>query len=161
MGAQRLTKAKPQRRNAAKPSKPKKPPQATINKPFVDGIQSMMNQIGEANLVSHSASDGDAAPVHGSPGRPQGAKNVQRDEVDVAVPRCKVCKSTRRKPYGQPVVQIAAGTDVNDQPYTHVIARPTECCDCGQARRDISYENHPNLSADELLNRLVKKRGKR
>lgn len=156
-----MTKAKPQRRPAAKPSKSKKPPQATINKPFVDGIQSMMNQIGEANSVSHSASEGDAAPVQGSPGRPQGAKNVQRDEVDVAVSRCKVCKSTRRKPYGHPVVQIAAGTDVNDQPYTHVIARPTECCDCGQARRDISYENHPNLSADELLNRLVKKRGKR
>jgi hypothetical protein len=158
MGAQRLTKAKPQRRPAAKPSKPKKPPQATINKPFVDGIQSMMNQIGS----DISTGSSEVQPVgSGAPGRPQGAKNVQRDEVDVAVPRCKVCKSTRRKPYGQPVVQIAAGTDVNDQPYTHVIARPTECCDCGQARRDISYENHPNLSADELLNRLVKKRGKR
>jgi len=101
---------------------------------------------------------GTAAKQPVKSGRRQGSKNVQRDEVDVSLPRCKACGSTLRTPYGQPIVQIAAGTDVNGDSYTHVVARPTSCKDCGQARRDISYENHPTLSADQLHLKLVKKK---
>lgn len=92
------------------------------------------------------------------PGRRPGSKNVKRDEVDVLVSRCKSCQSTRRAPYGHAIVQECAGTDAFGKPFTHVIARPTTCKDCGQARRDISYENHPNKTAGQVEAKLSKGR---
>lgn len=91
------------------------------------------------------------------PGRRPGSKNVQRDEVDVVVSRCKNCESTKRTAYGHAIVQEAIGLDPKGKPFTHMIARPCKCRDCGQARRDISYENHPNKTAGEVEQKLFKK----
>ncbi len=96
-----------------------------------------------------------------SKGRPVGKKNIPRDEVEVTPSRCKGCGSTKRKPYGNLIVQIAAGKTVDGKPFTHMVARPTVCSDCGQARRDISYENYPKLSADELQAKLQLKKRKK
>jgi hypothetical protein len=69
--------------------------------------------------------------------------------------RCKGCGSTNRTPYsGKPIVQFAPGTDAQQRPFTHVITRNTECSDCGQRRRDVSYLNDPSKSASQVAGEL-------
>jgi hypothetical protein len=70
--------------------------------------------------------------------------------------RCKRCKSTNRTAYlGNPTVEFAPGKDINGNPFTHVISRRTECSDCGQARRDISYMNDPNRTSTQVRDELA------
>jgi hypothetical protein len=101
---------------------------------------------------SEAVATSDAKPAS----RPPGSKNLQRDEVMVEPSRCKRCKSTNRAPYlGNPTVEWAPGTDINGNPFTHVIGRRTECADCGQARRDISYMNDPSKTSTQVREELT------
>jgi len=73
-------------------------------------------------------------------GRPEKSKTVKRDQCEVHPSRC-ACGSTERKPYtGTPHVQEYSGIN-NGKEYTHIVRRVTKCARCGQARRDLSYEN--------------------
>lgn len=90
----------------------------------------------------------------GKPGRPAGSKTIPRQEVEVVVSRCKVCHSTNRTRYGNPIVQEATGTDPQGKPFTHVVARPTQCTDCGQARRDIAWLFDPGRLVSEIAQEL-------
>lgn len=102
--------------------------------------------------VTADKSDGSTKPAS----RPPGSKNLQRDEVMVEPSRCKRCRSTNRTPYlGNPTVEWAPGTDINGNPFTHVIGRRTECSDCGQARRDISYMNDPSKTSTQVRDALT------
>lgn len=87
-------------------------------------------------------------------GRPIGP-SVQRDEVTVIVSRCKRCGSTRRARYSanrQIIRNVRGGVEPGtNNPVTHLIVRPTRCLDCGQARRDVSYLNEPELSLDQVI----------
>jgi hypothetical protein len=88
-------------------------------------------------------------------GRPAGSRTQPRDEVMCEPSRCKGCGSTNRTAYsGKPIVQFAPGTDHRDQPFTHVITRNTECSDCHQRRRDVSYLNDPNKTAQQVAGEL-------
>ncbi len=86
-------------------------------------------------------------------GRPAGSRNRRYDTVRILPSRCAKCGSTRRTRYThtrrQPYPGLAHG-----EPYTHIARRRTTCADCGQARVDLAYENHPTdppivLSGDD------------
>jgi nitrate reductase cytochrome c-type subunit len=136
-----LAKKKPSTRSTRKPSKPKRP--------------SVSDSRTDPTDPSYQPDQTDLSTAK-PPSRPPGSKNIPRDEVMCEPSRCKTCKSTNRTAYlGNPTVEFAPGKDINGNPFTHVISRRTECADCGQARRDISYMNDPSRTSTELRNELA------
>jgi hypothetical protein len=88
-------------------------------------------------------------------GRPAGSRTRPRDEVMCDPSRCKACGSTNRIAYsGKPIVQFAPGKDPQGRPFTHVITRNTECSDCHQRRRDVSYLNDPSKTAQQVAGEI-------
>jgi hypothetical protein len=88
-------------------------------------------------------------------GRPAGSRTKPRDEVMCDPSRCKACGSTNRIAYsGKPIVQFAPGKDPQGRPFTHVITRNTECSDCHQRRRDVSYLNDPTKTAQQVAGEI-------
>ena len=88
-------------------------------------------------------------------GRPAGSRTRPRDEVMCDPSRCKACGSTNRIAYsGKPIVQFAPGKDPQGRPFTHVITRNTECSDCHQRRRDVSYLNDPTKTAQQVAGEI-------
>jgi RNase P subunit RPR2 len=154
--------ARVQKSESIQPEPESIPATPESNQPQSESIGAPTEAVTEPLAAEPLASTSEPAATKPSeeskPGRRPGSKNVQRDEVDVVVSRCKACQSTRRTPYGHAIVQECAGTDGGGKPFTHVIARPTTCKDCGQARRDISYENHPNKTAGQVEAKLLKKK---
>lgn len=73
-------------------------------------------------------------------GRPEGSKTIKETST-VELSRCKICNSTDRTPYTNPTELEFPGFDPAGLPFTHIVWRATSCKNCGQARRDKSYEN--------------------
>jgi hypothetical protein len=70
-------------------------------------------------------------------------QNFAVDVVAVPPSRCLKCKSTARTPYGAKTTSAIAGIDSAGNPYTSIVWRTCACADCGQTRRDKSFEYSP------------------
>ena len=75
------------------------------------------------------------------PGRKPGTPNREYDQVVTYPGRCKRCGSTNRSPYfGDKIEHAVTGIDPAGNPYDTVVWRRTKCLDCGQVRKEMSYE---------------------
>lgn len=70
-------------------------------------------------------------------------------QVSTVATQCSKCGSSRRDKYSGVRIQEHAGTFEGKQ-YTHIVRRWTKCLDCGQARVDREYVNHPDVPIDEM-----------
>ena len=74
--------------------------------------------------------------------RTEGSKNIQTIVI-AQVSRCPGCGSTEREAYSNPTEVESGGVTGDGHTYTHVVHRSTKCKQCGQARRDRTFENRP------------------
>ena len=75
------------------------------------------------------------------PGRPAGAENRAYDTADSDVTRCAKCQSTERSPYSQRRATDFHNTHLQDgKPYNRIVYRSCHCLQCGQHRRDRTFE---------------------
>lgn len=72
-------------------------------------------------------------------GRPAGSKNAKH-VADAPASRCPSCDSTNRSKYGAITTVVSSGVDASGKPYTEIVWRTCRCLDCGQTRRDRSFE---------------------
>lgn len=81
------------------------------------------------------------APQAGKPGRPPGARTKKWEIVETVPAACPKCGSTKRAPYkGSPIEKAILG-ERGGRMFTHVVWRRTHCLQCGQHRKDKSFEN--------------------
>lgn len=75
------------------------------------------------------------------PGRPEGSKNREY-AVAVTVPSsCPECGSTERTEYINKSELEHEGIDPFGRPFNLIVWRTCQCKECGQWRRDKSYES--------------------
>jgi len=106
----------------------------------------LAGQIGSAAALADfergTASD---AADRARKGRPKGARNRARDQVDAEASACRQCGSTRRTPYfNKRELPIRGIHLVTRKPYTKIVIRRTKCQDCGQHRDDRHFLNEPD-----------------
>jgi hypothetical protein len=89
-------------------------------------------------------------------GRPKGAKTAERACCLELPAACPGCKSTRREPYRDGIVQTLdfggeIETPEGPRPYNRVVWRRTRCSDCGQQLtvREFHYSPEPGAGRVE------------
>lgn len=72
-------------------------------------------------------------------GRPPGSPNAQYDEVEVQVVACRRCGSTERSPYFG-IRRFPYCGEKDGRPYNRIVWRSCRCLQCGQHRREKTFE---------------------
>lgn len=78
-------------------------------------------------------------PAPPAGGRPPGTPNKDYDEVVATPTACLRCDSTERSPYYDRQELDYAG-EHDGRPFNRIVWRACSCLQCGQHRRDKSYE---------------------